>query len=76
MYSLLWESIVGNFVTGAKTLSVQQWALSVAKRIADPGVVSSSVHLPTAVPLLIVVTLGATAFAAVRLSRLTLASEE
>ena len=76
LYSLVWESIVGNFVTGAKTLSVQQWALAVAKRIAEPGVVTSSVHLPTAVPLLIVVTIAASVVAAMRLSRLTLAAEE
>jgi ABC-2 type transport system permease protein len=76
IYSLLWESILGNFVTGVKDLSVQQWALAVAAKIADPGVVSSAVHLPTAVPLLIVVALGAAAYAAFRLTRLTLAGEE
>jgi ABC-2 type transport system permease protein len=76
LYSLVWESIVGNFVTGAKTLSVQQWALAVARWIADPGVITSAVHLPTAVPLLVVVTLAATGLAAARLSRLTLAGEQ
>jgi ABC-2 type transport system permease protein len=76
LYSLVWESVVGSFVSGAKTLSVQQWALAVARRIADPGVITSAVHLPTAVPLLVVVTLGASALAAVRLSRLTLAGEQ
>lgn len=75
MYSLLWESILGNFVSGVKDLSVQQWALSVTQKIAAPGVVDSSVHLPTAVPLLIVVSVLATGFAAYRLSRLTLAGE-
>ena len=76
LYSLVWESVVGSFVTGAKTLSVQQWSLAVARQIADPGVITSAVHLPTAVPLLVVGTLGATALAAVRLSRLTLAGEQ
>ena len=76
LYSLVWESVVGNFVTGAKTLSVQQWALAVARKIADPGVITSAVHLPTAVPLLVVVTLAASALAAARLSRLTLAGEQ
>ena len=76
LYSLVWESVIGGYVSGAKTLSVRQWALAVARKIADPGVVTSAVHLPTAVPLLVVVTLGASALAAVRLSRLTLASEQ
>ncbi|QMU66929.1 ABC transporter permease [Streptacidiphilus sp. P02-A3a] len=76
LYSLVWESVIGSFVTGAKTLSVQQWALAVARQIADPGVITSAVHLPTAVPLLVVVTLAASGLAAARLSRLTLAGEQ
>ncbi len=76
LYSLVWESVIGGFVPGAKTLSVQQWSLAVTRSIADPGVVTSAVHLPAAVPLLLVVILGGTALAAARLSRLTLAGEE
>ncbi|WP_377270254.1 ABC transporter permease [Peterkaempfera sp. SMS 1(5)a] len=76
MYSLIWESLVGNFVHGARTLSIQQWGLSLAKAVAHHGVIAADVSLPVAVPLLIVVTLGATAFAAVRLGGFTLAGEE
>ncbi|WP_370091977.1 ABC transporter permease [Streptacidiphilus sp. MAP12-20] len=76
MYALLWETIVGTYVPGAQTLSVHQWALSVGQKIADPGVISSSVHLPTAIPLLLVATVGGAWLAAARLSRLTLAGEE
>ena len=76
LYSLVWESVVGSFVPGARTLSVQQWSLAITRSIADPGVVTSSVHLPTAVPLLLVVIVGGTALAAARLSRLTLTGEE
>jgi len=76
LYSLVWESVFGGLVPGAKTLSVQQWSLAITRTIADPGVVTSAVHLPTAVPLLLVVILGGTALAAARLSRLTLAGEE
>ncbi len=28
LYALIWESLVGTFVPGAQTLSVQQWALA------------------------------------------------
>ena len=61
LYSLVWESVFGGLVPGAKTLSVQQWSLAITRSIADPGVVTSAVHLPTAVPLLLVVILGGTA---------------
>ncbi|SEK69329.1 ABC transporter permease [Streptacidiphilus jiangxiensis] len=76
MYALLWETVVGAYVPGAQTLSVHQWALSIGEKIASPGVISSSVHLPTAVPLLLVASLGGAWLASARLTRLTLAGEE
>jgi ABC-2 type transport system permease protein len=75
-YALVWESLVGNFVDGARTLSIQQWGLSVAKAIAADGALTAPVGLGVAVPLLIVITVAATAFASVRLAGLTLAGEE
>lgn len=76
MYALIWESMVGNFIPGARTLSIQQWGLSLAKAVAEPGAITAGVSLPVAVPLLVLVTVAATAFAAVRLAGLTLAGEE
>jgi ABC-2 type transport system permease protein len=76
MYSLLWESVVGGYVPGARTLSIHQWAQTIASKVADTGSLSANVHLPVAVPLLIVVILAATALASVRLGGLTLAGEE
>ncbi|MCQ4081728.1 ABC transporter permease [Streptomyces sp. RB6PN25] len=76
VYALVWESLIGNLVPGARTLSVQQWALALAQKVADPGAVSSSVGLPTAVVLLIGVMLAATWFAGRKLRTLTLAGEE
>ncbi|MEV7178803.1 ABC transporter permease [Kitasatospora sp. NPDC093679] len=75
-YALVWESLVGNFVPGARTLSVQQWGLSVAKSIAARGSIEADVALTVAVPLLVVVAVAATLLAAVRLGGLTLAGEE
>ncbi|MGW7001837.1 ABC transporter permease [Streptomyces sp. NPDC054933] len=76
VYALVWESLIGNLVPGARTLSVQQWALALASKVADGGAVSSDVGLPLAVVLLVGVTLVATWFAGRRLRTLTLAGEE
>ncbi len=76
VYALVWESLIGNLVPGARTLSVQQWALALAAKVADGGAVSSEVGLPLAVVLLVGVTLAATWFAGRRLRALTLAGEE
>ncbi|MCF3961911.1 ABC transporter permease [Streptomyces fuscigenes] len=76
VYALVWEALFGSMVPGARTLSVQQWALALAQRIAGEGAVSSDVGLPAAVILLVVVTGGATWYAGRRLRTLTLAGEE
>jgi ABC-2 type transport system permease protein len=76
VYALVWESLVGGLVPGAQTLSVQQWSLAVVEAVlggrATPLGVESAVDLGTAVVLLAVVTLGATAYAGRRLQVLRL----
>ncbi|GAA2133957.1 ABC transporter permease [Kitasatospora kazusensis] len=75
-YALVWESLVGNFVKGAKTLSIQQWGLSLAKSVAADGAIDATVAVRVAVPLLILVTLAATVFASVRLAGFTTVAED
>lgn len=76
VYALIWESLIGNFVKGAKTLSIQQWGLSVARSVAADGALTAEVALGTAVVLLVLVTVAATALASVKLAGLTLAAED
>jgi ABC-2 type transport system permease protein len=80
LYALIWESLIGGFVPGAQTLSIQQWALAVAERVlGDDAVrygVRSAVEFGTAVPLLLVVIAGAVWYAGARLRTLRLTSDE
>ncbi|OON79211.1 ABC transporter permease [Streptomyces tsukubensis] len=76
VYALVWEALFGSLVSGARTLSVQQWSLALAQRIAGDGLVSSDVGLPLATVLLVVVTVAATWYAGQKLRTLTLAGEE
>ncbi|WP_019887783.1 ABC transporter permease [Streptomyces purpureus] len=76
VYALLWEALFGSLIAGARTLSVQQWALSVAEKVAGDGLVASDVGLPVAVALLAGVTVAATWYAGQKLRTLTLAGEE
>ncbi|GAA2946373.1 ABC transporter permease [Streptomyces enissocaesilis] len=76
VYALVWETLFGSLVPGARTLSVQQWALSLAERIGANGVITSDVALPTAVVLLAAVTVAATWYAGQKLRTLKLAGEE
>ncbi|TDD67280.1 ABC transporter permease [Jiangella aurantiaca] len=75
-YALIWEGLLGSFVPGARTLSVQQWSLSLTEAITTRDLVSSDVRLAVAGVLLAVVIVGATWYAGQRLRVLTLAGEE
>ncbi|MER7535439.1 ABC transporter permease [Streptomyces sp. NPDC097704] len=76
VYALVWEALFGSLISGARTLSVQQWALALAEKVTGDGLVTSDVALPTATVLLVAVTLGATWFAGHKLRTLKLAGEE
>ncbi|MFJ8667868.1 ABC transporter permease [Streptomyces sp. NPDC093600] len=76
VYALVWEALFGSLISGAKTLSVQQWALAVAQKVSGEGLVTSDVGLPAAVALLVGVTVLATWYAGQKLRTLKLAGEE
>jgi ABC-2 type transport system permease protein len=75
IYALIWESLVGSFVPGARELSVQQWALSVADWLTSSEAVHADVALMAALGLLAAVTVGATALAGQRLRSLAISGE-
>lgn len=76
VYALIWEAFVGTLIPGAKTLSIQQWALAVGQKAAAEGALTSDVQLPLALCLLVGLTGVATWYASRRLKALTLAGEE
>jgi ABC-2 type transport system permease protein len=75
-YALIWESLVGSLVPGARNLSVQQWALSISDAIASPGLISSHVGFGLAVTFMAGGFAAATWYAGTRLRILTLATED
>ncbi|MGH9247032.1 MAG: ABC transporter permease [Acidimicrobiales bacterium] len=76
LYALLWESLIGGYVPGARTLSVQQWAVSVTSSLAEDGAVTADVGLAVAAAFLAVATAGGTWLASQRLRSLSLTGEE
>lgn len=76
VYALVWEALFGSLVSGARTLSVQQWALAVGHKVTGGELITSDVGITTATVLLVAVTVGATWYAGQRLRSLTLAGEE
>ena len=76
VYALVWEALFGSLVPGARTLSVQQWSLAVAHKVAGGDLVTSDVGLTTATVFLVTVTVLATWYAGQKLRTLKLAGEE
>lgn len=76
IYALVWEGLVGGFVTGAKKFSIQQWGQSVADLISSSPFLTTDVTLGFAVPALIVVTAGAVFWAGLRLRAFSLTGDE
>lgn len=76
-YALVWETIVGQFVPGARSLSVQQWSLSVAEFLAGDSAgrydMRSAVDLEAGLPLLLAFTVGCTAYGIHRLRTVRMA---
>jgi ABC-2 type transport system permease protein len=72
LYVLVWEVVLGNFVSGARILSVEQYSLGVANSIARDPALNAGLNLRTAVIMGVIVTALALVFATRRLSRFSL----
>lgn len=76
LYALVWESLIGNFAPGARSLSIQQWSLSVTDLLTSASAVKSEVAPALAVSLLIAVTALGAILATARLRTLSSAGAE
>lgn len=75
LYALVWESLVGGYVPGARAVSVQDWAYSATYVLSTDLETKPEVGAAVAVPLLAAVTVVATVMAVQRLKSLSLAGE-
>ena len=80
LYALIWETLIGSYVPGAQTLSINQWSLAITEKVvgsdAEDLGIESAVSLGAAIPLLLVVIVGSTWYAGWRLRTLRLTSDE
>jgi ABC-type transport system involved in multi-copper enzyme maturation, permease component len=75
VYVLIWEGLLGSMVSGTRNLSVQQYVLTVSDRIAPTALLDSTVSLPVALVLSVVLTVGGTILAVDRLRSFSVAGE-
>lgn len=75
LYVMIWEGLLGNFVSGTKVLSVQQYVVSLAQRLADTNLITGSVSTGVAIAMSAVFTAAGFYFAANRLRSFSVAGE-
>ena len=72
LYLLVWESLLGNVVSGARVLSVEQYSLGIANAVARDGNLDAHLGLATAVVMGALVTVAALALSIRRLAAFSL----
>lgn len=75
VYVLIWEGLLSNLVSGTATLSIQQFTVTLADRIAPTDLLFGTVSVPVAVVMSAVFTVGFTALAIDRLRSFSVAGE-
>ena len=75
VYVLVWEGLLGNFVSGTRVLSIEQYVLTVTDRIAPTALLPTNVSLPVAIVMSAVFLVASTVFAVRRLQVFSIAGE-
>ncbi|MET8118848.1 ABC transporter permease subunit [Micromonospora sp. NPDC005291] len=75
VYVLIWEGLLGNFVSGTKVLSIQQYVIALADKLAPSGLLETTVSVPVASVMTALVSVGFTVLAIDRLRSFSVAGE-
>jgi ABC-2 type transport system permease protein len=75
VYVLVWEGLMGNYVSGTRVLSIEQYVITIVDRITPTALLDPKVSLPVSVIMSAVFLIGCTAFAIDRLRSFSVAGE-
>jgi ABC-2 type transport system permease protein len=75
VYLLVWEGLLGRFVSGTKVLSIQQYVLTLTDRITPTSIVDGSVSVSVSWVMSALFFVGATVLAVRRLRSFSIAGE-
>ncbi|MEV0623261.1 ABC transporter permease subunit [Nonomuraea sp. NPDC050404] len=76
IYALVWESLVGNLIPGARKFSIQHWGQSIADQFTTSPFFKAEVALGVAIPALLLITVAAVLWAGQRLRAFSLTGDE
>ncbi|MEV6691535.1 ABC transporter permease subunit [Micromonospora sp. NPDC051196] len=75
VYVLIWEGLLGNVVTGTRVLSIQHYVIALADRLAPTDLLSTTVSVPVAAVMIVLVSIGFTLLSINRLRVFSVAGE-
>ena len=75
IYVLLWENLLGNYLSGTRVLSIEQYVITVVHRIANVDFLTSHVSLPVSLAMTFIFTAGATLLTIDRLRSFSVVGE-
>jgi ABC-2 type transport system permease protein len=74
-YILVWEGLLARFVSGTRVLSIEQYVITVADKIAPTDLLAARVSVPVAIVMSAIFTIGCTLAAIDRLRSFSIAGE-
>ncbi|MFI5492697.1 ABC transporter permease subunit [Actinoplanes sp. NPDC051859] len=75
VYILVWEGLLGRFVSGTRVLSIQQYVITIADKAAPTDILEGKVSLPVAVVMGAIFVVGCAIAAVDRLRSFSVAGE-
>jgi ABC-2 type transport system permease protein len=75
VYILIWEGLLSGLVDGTRVLSVQHYVVALADRMASSPLLETTVSVPVAIGMTLVLTVGFTVLAVERLRSFSVAGE-
>jgi ABC-2 type transport system permease protein len=75
VYVLVWEGLLGRFLSGTRVLSIEQYAIALADKIHPTGILPGQVSIPVAIVMSAIFAVGGTLYAIQRLGSFSVAGE-
>jgi ABC-2 type transport system permease protein len=75
VYILVWEGLLGRFVSGTRVLSIEQYVITISDKIAPTDLLTGKVSLPLAIIMSVIFAVGCTVAAIDRLRSFSMAGE-
>ena len=75
VYILVWEGLLGRFVSGTRVLSIEQYVITISDKVAPTDLLTAKVSVPLAIIMSVIFAVGCTIAAIDRLRSFSMAGE-